>query len=57
MVTLQIVKSLRFGKLAINSNSPAFKAVKLWRVSPNFMNTECFSKFTACFTEYLLFLC
>ena len=57
MVTLQIAKSLRFGELAFNSNSPTFKAVKLWRVSPNFMYTECFSKFTACFTEYLLFLC
>ena len=37
MVTLQIVKSLRFGELAVNTNSPIFSVVKLWRVSPNFM--------------------
>ena len=49
MVTLQIVKSLRFGELAVNSNSPIFSAVKLWRVSRNFMYTEYFYKFTACF--------
>ena len=41
MVTLQIVKSLRFGELAVNSNSPNFGVVKLWRVSRNFMYTEC----------------
>ena len=57
MVTVQIVKSLRFGELAVNSNSPIFSVVKLWRVSRNFMYTECFYKFTACFTECLLFLC
>ena len=37
MVTLQIAESLRFGELAVNSNSPIFSAVKLWRVSRNFM--------------------
>ena len=37
MVTLQIVKSLRFGELAVNTNSPIFSVVKLWKVSPNFM--------------------
>ena len=29
--------SLRFGELAANTNSPIFSAIKLWRVSPNFM--------------------
>ena len=53
MVTLQIVKSLRFGELAVNSNSPIISVVKLWRVRHNFMYTERFYKFTAC----LLFLC
>ena len=56
MVTLQIVKSLRSEELAVNSNSPIFSAAKLWRVSRNFMYTECFYKLTACFTECLLFL-
>ena len=37
MVTLQIVKSLRFGELAINSNSPIFRVVKISRVSRNFI--------------------
>ena len=37
MVTLQIVKSLRFGELAVNTNFPIFSVVKPWRVSPNFM--------------------
>ena len=37
MVTFQIVKSLRFGELAANSNSPIFIVFKLWRVSRNFM--------------------
>ena len=37
MVTLQIVKSLRFGELAVNTNFPIFRVVKPWRVSPNFM--------------------
>ena len=40
-VTFQIVKSLGFGELAVNSNSPIFIVVKLWRVSRNFMYTEC----------------
>ena len=48
-VEWQIVKSLRFGELAVNSNSPIFSVVKLWRVSRNFMYTECFYEFTACF--------
>ena len=39
---MQIFKSLRFGELAVNSNSPVFSVVELWRVSPNFMHTECF---------------
>ena len=56
-VTLQIVKSLRFGELTINRNSPIFSVVKLWRVSHNFMYTKLFYKFTACLTECLLFLC
>ena len=54
---LQIAKLLRFGELAVNRNSPIFGVVKLWRVSRNFMYTECFFKFTTCFTECLLFLC
>ena len=33
MVTLQIFKSLRFGELSVNGNSPIFSVVKLWRVS------------------------
>ena len=37
MVTLQIVRSLRFKTLAVNTNSPVFSVVKLWKVSPNFM--------------------
>ena len=49
-----MVKSLRFGELAVNSNSPIFCVVKLW--SRNFMYAECFYKFAACFREYLLFL-
>ena len=57
MVTLQIFKLLRLGELAVNSNSPIFSDVKLWRVSRNFMYTESFYKFTAFFTECLLFLC
>ena len=55
MVTLHIVKSLRSGDLAVNSNSPILSPVKLWRVSRNLIYTECFYKFTACFTEWLLF--
>ena len=35
MVTLQIVRSLRFKTLAVNTNSPVFSVVKLWKVSPN----------------------
>ena len=54
MVTLQIVKSLRFGELAVNSKSPFFSVVKLWRVSRNFMQTKCFYKFTACFVIVLI---
>ena len=61
MLTLQIVKSLRFGELAANSNSPIFSVAKPWRVSRVyrlcFMYTECVYKFTACFTECFLFLC
>ena len=57
MITLQTVISLRFGELAVNSNSSILSVVKLWRVSRNFMYTECFYMFTACFTECLLFLC
>ena len=45
------------GELAVNGNSPVFRVVNLGRVSRNFMYTECFYKFTACFTECLLFLC
>ena len=41
MVTLQIVKSLRFGELAVNSNSSIFRVVTLCRVGRNFMYTEC----------------
>ena len=59
MLTLQIVKSLRFGELAANSNSPIFSVAKPWRVSRVyrmcFMYTECVYKFTACFTECFLF--
>ena len=55
--THQIIKSLRFGELAVNSNSPNFSVVKLWRVSPNFIYTDVFYKFTASFTECFLFLC
>ena len=51
------MKSLRFGELTANSNSPIFSVVKLWRVSRTFMYTECFYKFTACFRECLLLLC
>ena len=51
MVTLQIVKSLRFGELGVYSNSLIFSVVKLWRVSRNFMYTVYFYRFTACFTE------
>ena len=36
-VTLQFVESLRFGELAVNTNSPIFSVAKLWKVSPNFM--------------------
>ena len=36
-VTLQIVKSLRFEELAVNSSSPIFSVFKLWRVIRNFM--------------------
>ena len=36
-VTLQIVKSLRFGELDVNANSPICSVVKLWKISPNFM--------------------
>ena len=57
MVTLQIFKLLRLGELAVNSNSPIFSDVKLWRVSRTFMYTECLYKFTACFRECLLLLC
>ena len=60
MVTRQIVKPLRFGELAVNSNCPIFSVVKVWRVRRNFMYTECFDKFTACFVLFfhcLLFLC
>ena len=51
MGIFQIVKSLRFGEVAVNSNSLTFDVVKLWRVSPNFMYIECFYKFKECFTE------
>ena len=37
MVTLQIVNSLRVGELAVNTNSPIFSVVKLWKVNRNFM--------------------
>ena len=30
------------GELAVNSNSVIFRVVKLWRISRNFMYTECF---------------
>ena len=56
MITLQIAMSLRFGELAVNRNSPILSVVKLWRVGRNFMYTEYFYMFTACFTECLLFL-
>ena len=36
-VTLQFVESLRFGELAVNTNSPIFSVAKLWRVGTNFM--------------------
>ena len=56
MLTLQIVKSLRFGELAADSNFPIFCVVKPWRgLLRNFMYTECVYKFTACFTECFLF--
>ena len=55
MVTLQIIKSLRFGDLAVNCNFPIFSVVKPWRVSRNFTYTECVCKFTACFTEFFCF--
>ena len=42
MVTLQIVKTLRFGESAVSSNSPIFSVVERWTVSPNLMYTECF---------------
>ena len=48
-----MVKSLRFGELAVNSYSPIFSIVKLW--SRNSMYAECFYKFAACFREYSLF--
>ena len=35
-VTLQIFKPLRFGELAVNTNSPICSVVKLWRISPHF---------------------
>ena len=56
-VTLRIVKWLRFGELTINSNSLGLNVVKLSRVRGKFIYGECFYKFTACFTECLLFLC
>ena len=56
-VTVQIVNSVRFGELAVNSNSAIFRVVKLWRVRLNFTYTECLYTFTACLTECLLFLC
>ena len=59
MATLQIVTSLRFGELAVNSNSLIFGVVKL---APDFMYTECFLslqhvlKNTCCFCVGLIFL-
>ena len=40
MATVQIFQSLRIGELAVNSNSPILRVVKLL-VSPNSMCPEC----------------
>ena len=41
VVTLQSVKSLRFGEFVFRSNSRILRVVKFWVVSQNFMYTEC----------------
>ena len=57
----ELYRKPNFGELAVNSNSPIFSVVRLWRVSRNFMYTECFYKFKTCFIilffQRLLFLC
>ena len=56
MVTLQIVKSLRFGELAVNTNSPIFSVVKLWRVSPNFMLHNVFIIYSMFYRMFVVFV-
>ena len=50
MINLQIDKSLRFGDLAVTVTLQFLESLK-FGVSCSFMYTECFYKFTACFTE------
>ena len=52
--SLRIVQLRRFGELVINSNSPIFSVVKVWRVSHNFMYTEHVYKFTAMFLVFVI---
>ena len=53
----ELYRKPNLGQLAVNSNSPIFSVVELWIFSLNCMYTECFYKFTTCFTGRLLFLC
>ena len=38
----KLYRKPNLGQLTVNDNSPIFSDVKFWRVSPNFMYTECF---------------